>query len=163
MGKIKASYLFGNEIKRKKNVKPLKGHTAELGFEEAVSINFACKNLAQDPLAPKPKTQYLEIPIPKKTIISLKNQMSLSAKLSSKGVYEPLAKKLSIYRPLGCPTEFARDELNPRYTRIKNFRPVDVIEQELGDEPLRGEEGYWAREDVKEGCQSLWPGRCHGP
>ena len=151
------------KLKEKKDVKLLKGHTAELGFEEAVSINFACKNLAQNPLVPDPKPQYLEIPIPKKAIINLKEVMSLSAKVSSKRVYEPLAKKLSMHLPLGCPTEFAHDELNPRYTRIKNFRHADVIEQGLGDEPLLGEEGYWAREDVKEGCQSLWPGRCHGP
>ena len=89
--------------------------------------------------------------------------MSLSAKASGKGVYEPLANRLSIHPPLGCPTGFARDELNPRYTRIKNFRHGDVIEQGLGDEPLLGEEGYWAREHVKEVSQSLWPGRCHGP
>ena len=107
--------------------------------------------------------QYLDIPIPKKAIINLKEKMLLSAKVSSKGVYEPLPKKLSIHPPLVCPTEFARDELNPRYTRTKNFHPVDVIEQELGDDPLLGEEGYWARVHVKEGCQSLWPGRCHGP
>ena len=141
----------------------MKGHTTELGFEEAVSINFVCKNLAQNPLEPKPKTQYLEIPIPKKAIINLIEKVSLSVKGSSKGVYEPLAKKLSIHPPLGCPTEFARNELNPRYTRIKNFRHVDVIEQGLRDEPLLDEEGYWARELVKEGIQSLWPGRCHGP
>ena len=83
--------------------------------------------------------------------------------MRSKGVYEPLAKELSIHPPLGCPTEFARDELDPRYTRIRNFRHVDVIEQGLGGEPLLGEEGYWAREHVKEGGQSLWPGRCHDP
>jgi hypothetical protein len=57
----------------------MKGHTTELGFEEAVSINFACKNLAQNPLVPKPKAQYLEIPIPKKAVINLKEKMSLSA------------------------------------------------------------------------------------
>ena len=39
-----------------KDVKLLKGHTAELGFEEAVSINFACKNLAQKSSAPKAMT-----------------------------------------------------------------------------------------------------------
>jgi hypothetical protein len=146
-----------------RDVKLLKGHTAELGFEEEMSINFACKNLAQNPLALKPKTQYLEIPIPKKAIINLRDKMSLSAKVHSKGVYEPFAKELSMHPPLGCPTEFAHDELDPRYTRIKNFRHVDVIEQGLGDEPLLGEEGYWAREHVKEGGQSLWPGRCHDP
>ena len=151
------------KLEEKRIVKLLKGHTVELGFEEAVSINFACKNLAQNPLVPKPKTQYLKIPIPKKAIINLKVKTSLSAKVSSKGVYEPLAKKLSIHPPLGCSTEFVRDELNPKYTRIENFRHVDVIEQGLGDEPLLGEEGYWAREHVKEGGRSLWPGRCHGP
>ena len=108
-------------------------------------------------------TQYLEIPIPKKAIINLKKKMSLLAKVSSKGVYEPLAKKLLIYPPLGCPTEFARDELNPKCMRIKNFHHVDVIEQGLGDEPLLDEAGYLAREHVKEGDQSLWPGKCHGP
>ena len=107
--------------------------------------------------------QYLEIPIPEKAIINLKEKISSRAKVGSKGVYEPPAKKPSLHPPLGCPTEFARDELNPRYTRIKNFLHVDVIEQELGDEPLLDEEGYWAREDVKEGSQSQWPGRHHGP
>ena len=107
--------------------------------------------------------QYLEIPIPKKAIINLKEKMSISVKVSSKGVYEPLAKKLSIHPLLGCPTEFVHDELNPRYTRIKNFHHVDVIEQGLGDDPLLDEEGFWVREHVEEGSQSLWPGRCHDP
>ena len=89
--------------------------------------------------------------------------MSSSVEVISIEVYEPLARKLSLHPPLGCPTEFARDELNPRYTRIKNFRYVDVIEQGLEDEPLLDEEGYWARDHVKEESQSRWPGRCHGP
>jgi hypothetical protein len=105
----------------------------------------------------------LDIPIPKKAIISLKEGVSLPVKVSSKEVYEPLAKKLSIHPPFGCPTEFVRDELNPRYTRIKNFHHVDVIEQGLEDELLLDEEGYWAREHEEEGSQSLWPGRCHDP
>jgi hypothetical protein len=89
--------------------------------------------------------------------------MSSSAKVKNKGVYEPLAKKLLMHPPLGCPTEFASDELNPRYTRIENFLHVDVIEQELVDGLLLGEEGCRAREHVREGSRSLWPGRCHGP
>jgi hypothetical protein len=48
MGRIKASYLLKMKLDEKKDVKLFKGHTTELGFEEAVSINFACKNLAQD-------------------------------------------------------------------------------------------------------------------
>ena len=162
MGRIKASYFVKMKLEEK-DAKLSKGQTAELGFEEAVSINFSCKNLAQNLLVPKPNTQWLEIPIPKKAIINLDEKMSLPVKVSSKGAYEPLAKKLSIHPPLGCPTEFARDELNPRYTRIRNFRRVDVIEQGLGDEPLLDEAGYLAREHVKEGDQSLWPGKCHGP
>ena len=83
--------------------------------------------------------------------------------MRSNGIYEPLAKRLLRQPPLGCPTEFVRDELNPRYTRIGNSPHIDVIEQELGDVPLLGEEGYWAKVHVREGSQSLWPGRCHGP
>ena len=52
MGRIKASYLSRMKLNEKKDVKLFKGHTTELGFEEAVSINFACKNLAQNPLVP---------------------------------------------------------------------------------------------------------------
>ena len=105
----------------------------------------------------------MKLPIPKKAIVNLNGQMSLRAKVRREGVYEPLAKTLWTYPPLGCPTEFARDELNPRYTKIKNFPHIDVIERELGDVPLLGEEDYWAKVHVREGSRSLWPGKCHGP
>lgn len=139
-------------------------HTAELGFAEAVSINFVCKNLAQFRSAPKPKSQYLDIPIPKKAIINLEGQNTIIyGKVGIKGVYEPLAKKLSTHLPLDCSTGLVRVELNPRYKRIKNSPHVNVIEQVLKDVPLLGEVGSGAREHVREGIRSLWPSRCHDP
>lgn len=105
----------------------------------------------------------MDIPIPKKTIINLKRANVITGrKVTSKRVDELFARKISMH-PLGCRTELASDELNPRYRRIGNFRHVDVIELELGDVLLPGEEDYEPREHVREGSRILWLDICHDP